>query len=86
MFPMLSADGSTLLTDKKHILERWAEHLNNVFDHPSMINDDGITCLPQLATNLELNASPSIEQVSKAIKQMISEKAHGHPCHPRWGV
>ena len=28
--PLLSADGTTLLTDKKEILERWAEHFDSV--------------------------------------------------------
>ena len=69
---MLSADGSTLLTDKKQTLERWAEQFNSVFDCPPVINDEAIDRLPQLATNLELDASPSIEQVSQSIKQIVS--------------
>ena len=40
-------------------------------------SNDGIARLPQLATNLELDAPFSIEEVSKAIKQMTSGKA---PC------
>ena len=34
----LSADGSTLLTDKEAILERWTEHFNSVLNRPSSIN------------------------------------------------
>ena len=30
--PLLSADGSTLLTDKDAILKRWAEHFNSVLN------------------------------------------------------
>ena len=29
---LLSADGSTLFTDKEAILERWAEHFNSVLN------------------------------------------------------
>ena len=36
--PMLSADGATLITDKKEIVERWAEHFSNVLNRPSSIN------------------------------------------------
>ena len=44
--PMLSADGSTLLTDKDKILGRWAQHFNNVLNGPSSINEEGLACLP----------------------------------------
>ena len=39
---LLSADGSTLLTDKEAILKRWAEHFNSVLNRPSSINKDAI--------------------------------------------
>ena len=44
----LSADGSTLLTDKETILKRWAEHFNSVLNRPSSINEDAIDRLPQI--------------------------------------
>ncbi|KAL8575860.1 hypothetical protein ACOMHN_014865 [Nucella lapillus] len=40
--PLLSTDGSTLLTDKKQILERWAEHFDSVLNRPAVINDEAI--------------------------------------------
>ena len=42
--PLLSADGSTLLTDKDAILKRWAEHFNSVLNRPSSVNDNAINC------------------------------------------
>ena len=48
-----------------------------MLNRPAAINDEAIARLPQLATNLELDAPPSIEEVSKAIKQMTSGKAPG---------
>ena len=71
---MLSADGSTLLTDKKQILERWTEHFDNMLNRPAAINDKAIARLPQLATNQEVYIPPSSEEVSKAIKKMTSGK------------
>ncbi|BHF78876.1 hypothetical protein SprV_0602199300 [Sparganum proliferum] len=36
--PLLSADGSTLLTEKTQILQRWAEHFRGVRKRPSSIS------------------------------------------------
>ena len=36
--PLLSADGSTLLTNKDAILKRWAEHFNIVLNCLSSVN------------------------------------------------
>ena len=62
--PLLSADSSTLLTDKKQILDRWAEHFNSVLNRPAAINDQAIARLPQLAINTELDTPPTYEDVN----------------------
>ena len=46
--PLLSADGSTLITDKEKVLERWAEHFDSILNRSSTINDDAIDRLPQV--------------------------------------
>ena len=48
---LLSADGSTLLTDKEAILKMWAEHFNSVLNRPSSVNDNDINRLPQIEFN-----------------------------------
>ena len=53
--PLLSADGSTLLTDKDAILERWTEHFNSVLNRPSSVNDNTINRLPQIECNVLLD-------------------------------
>ena len=37
--PLLSADGTSLLTYKEAILKRWAEHFDSVLNRPSSVND-----------------------------------------------
>ena len=44
--PILSADGTSLLTDKEAILKSWAEHFDGVLNLPSSINDEAINRLP----------------------------------------
>ena len=53
--PLLSADVSTLLTDKDAILKRWAEHFNSVLNRPSSVNDNAINRLPQTWCNVLLD-------------------------------
>ena len=62
--------GTKLLTEKTQILERWAEHFNSVLNR-----------LPQVEINHELDNIPSMEEVSKAIKQMSSGKAGSDAIH-----
>ncbi|KAL8606716.1 hypothetical protein ACOMHN_055391 [Nucella lapillus] len=80
--PLLSADGSTLLTDKKQILERWAKHFDSMLNQPAVINDEAIARLPKVVINTELNAQPSYQEVNKAIKQMTTGKAPGPDAIP----
>ncbi|BHF61836.1 hypothetical protein SprV_0100481500 [Sparganum proliferum] len=46
--PLLSADGSTFLTEKTQILQRWAEHFRGVLNRPYTIFDAAIARLPQV--------------------------------------
>ncbi|VDM01080.1 unnamed protein product [Schistocephalus solidus] len=40
--PLLSSDGTTLLTEKSQILKRWAEHVRSVLNCSSAISDAAI--------------------------------------------
>ena len=80
--PLLSADGGTLLTEKKLILERWAEHFDSVLNRPAQINDEAIARLPQVPINHQLDVFPTEEEVHKAIKQMSTGKAPGSDAIP----
>ena len=73
----LSADGSTLLTDKDAILERWAEHFNSVLNRPSTVSDNAINRLPQIAYNLLIDDFSSFMENGKAIQDLSSGQAPG---------
>ena len=77
--PLLSADRSTLLTDKDAIWERWAEHFNSVLNRPSSVNDNAINRLPQLHVecNVLLYEFPTVSETRKAVQHLASGKAPG---------
>nr|VZI02417.1 unnamed protein product [Spirometra erinaceieuropaei] len=73
--PLLSADGSTLLTEKTQILQRWAEHFRGVLNRPSAISDAAIGRLPQVGTNVDLDLAPFLQETIRAVQQLSSGKA-----------
>ena len=74
--PLLSTDGTSLLTDKEAILKRWAEHFDGVINQPSSIND-AVNRLPQVEYNPLLDELPTVSETVKAIKLPSSGKAPG---------
>ena len=73
--PLLSADGTSLLTDKEAILKRWAEHFDGVLNRPLSINDEAINRLLQVECNPLLDELPSDSETVKAIKLLSSGEA-----------
>nr|VZI33700.1 unnamed protein product [Spirometra erinaceieuropaei] len=80
--PLLSADGSTLLTKKTQILQRWAEHFRGVLNRASVISEAAIARLPQVATNADLDLPPSLQETIRAVQQLSSGKAPGSDAIP----
>ena len=56
--PLLSADGSTSITDKEKVLERWAEHFDIILNCPPTISDEATDRLPQAPIDEKLDAIP----------------------------
>ena len=79
---LLSADGTSLLTDKEAILKRWAEHFDGVLNRPLSINDEAINRLPQVECNPLLDELPTVSETVKAIKLLSSGKAPGSDAIP----
>nr|VZI42701.1 unnamed protein product [Spirometra erinaceieuropaei] len=73
--PLLGVDGSTLLTEKTQIIQRWAEHFRGFLNRPSAISDAAIARLPQVETNADLNLPPSLQETIRAVQQLSSGKA-----------
>ncbi|XP_062905812.1 craniofacial development protein 2-like, partial [Mobula hypostoma] len=69
-------------TEKKQILDQWAEHFNNVLNRPADINDEAIARLPQVEINKNLDTLPTVDEVRKAVKQLSCGKAPGHDAIP----
>nr|VZI47914.1 unnamed protein product [Spirometra erinaceieuropaei] len=85
--PLLSADGSTLLTEKTQIIQRWAEHFRGVLNRPSVISNAAIDRLLQVATNVDLDLPPSLQETIRAVQQISSRKAPGSdeiPAEEMW--
>nr|VZI13343.1 unnamed protein product [Spirometra erinaceieuropaei] len=80
--PLLSADGDTLLTEKKQILQRWAEHFRGVLNRSSAISDAAIARLPQVETSADLDLPPSLQETIRAVQQLSSGKAPGSDAIP----
>ncbi|BHF77615.1 hypothetical protein SprV_0602072300 [Sparganum proliferum] len=72
------ADGSTLLTEKTQILQRWTGHFRGVLNAPPpAINDAAIARLPQVETNVDLDLPPSLQETIRAVQQLSSGKVPG---------
>ena len=80
--PLLSADGTSLLTDKEAILKRWAEHFDGVLNRPSSINNEAINRLPQVECNPLLDELLTVSETVKAMKLLSSGKAPGSDAIP----
>ena len=73
--PILSVDGTSLLTDKEAILKIWTEHFDGVLNWPSSINDEAINKLPLVECDQLLDEFPTVSETVKAIKLLSSGKA-----------
>ena len=72
---LISADGTSLLTDKEAILKKWAELFDGVLNRPSSISDAAIIRLPQVECNPLLNEFPSVSETVKEITFLSYGKA-----------
>nr|VZI45902.1 unnamed protein product [Spirometra erinaceieuropaei] len=73
--PLLSADGSTLPTEKTQIPQKWAEHFRGVLNHPYTVSDIATARLPQVETNVDLDLPPSLDETIRIVQQLSSGKA-----------
>lgn len=80
--PILRADGTTLLTDKEKILQRWAEHFNHILNRQSSISETANDRLPQIDINISLADLPMLIETVKVIDLLSNGKAPGADAIP----
>ena len=61
--PVKDTDGMTLLTTRKAVLQRWADHFNLMLNQPSSFDSSVINDLPQSPLVSRLDASPTLVEV-----------------------
>ncbi|BHF72884.1 hypothetical protein SprV_0401595500 [Sparganum proliferum] len=75
--PLISSDGTTLLTDKSRILRRRGEHLRRIPIGPSTITDAATDQFPQLETKGDLDLPPFLPQTVRVVHLPSNGKAAG---------
>ena len=75
--PIKAKDGTTLIKDHPGILKRWSEHLSELLNHINPTDRTIIDQLPQLPDIPDLNHTPSLHEVSHAVKGLKNNKAAG---------
>ena len=74
---LLSAEETSLLTDKEAILKRWTEQFDGVHNRLSSINDQAVNRLAQVECNPLLDEFQTVSEKVKAIKLLSSCNAPG---------
>ena len=57
--PLCPLNGSTLLTDKEAILQRWSEHFEGLFSDRRIVQESSLAKIPQVDVKLELDVKRS---------------------------
>ena len=70
--PLLSADGSMLIKDQEGLRNRWAEHFSTLLNKPSTVDPTALELVPQQPTLNDLDLPPSLDELSKALKQTLA--------------
>lgn len=74
--PLKSSTGE-IISDKQQQLGRWVEHYSDLYSRRNTVTSaalDAIECLPIME---ELDAEPTVEELSKAVDKLASRKAPG---------
>ena len=75
--PLRSSDGSTLLTNKEAILQRWSEHFEGLSGDQCTVQESSLAKIPQADVTLELDDPPTREEIKKATMQLKVGKSPG---------
>ena len=68
--PLRSSDGSTLLTNKEAILQRWSERFEGLFSDQRTVQESSLAKIPNADVKLALDDLPTREEIRKATMQL----------------
>ena len=66
-----------LIKDQEGLRSRWAEHFSTLLNRPSTVDPTALEQVPQQPTLNDLDLPPSMDELSKVIKQTNSGRASG---------
>ena len=75
--PLKSADGNTILRQPKDIRERWREHYSELLNRNPTVDDDILDQLEQAPVKVNLDLTPDLEEILKALTKLATGKAPG---------
>lgn len=74
--PLKSSTGETI-TDKSQQMERWVEHYSDLYSRQNTVSPSALDAMECLPTINELDAEPTLDELSKAIDSLAAGKAPG---------
>ncbi len=75
--PLRSSDGTTLLTNKEDIMNRWSEHFAGLFSDQRSVQQASLDKIPQAEVRGKLDAPPTCEEIQEGISRLKSRKSPG---------
>ena len=72
-----SSDGSTQVTDKEALLQRWSEHFEGLFSDRSTVQESSLAKIPRVNVKMELDPVTR-EVIKKATMQLEVGKSSGN--------
>ena len=75
--PLQSVDGSMLIKDQEGLRNRLAEHFSTLPKRPSTVDPTALEQVPQQPTLNDLDLPPSVDELSKVLKQTNSGRTSG---------
>ena len=79
--PLKSSSGE-VITNRAKQMERWAEHYTELYSRETVVTDKAVEKTSPFPVMEELDAPPTVEELSKAIDSLASGKAPGSDSIP----
>ena len=73
--PLQPADGSMLIKYQEGLRNRWTEHFSTLLNRPPTVDPTALEQVPQQPTLNDFDLPPSMDELTKAIKQTNSGMA-----------